>query len=208
MRTTSLLLASLLVGALLSCRGKEGPQGPQGPQGPAGQDLVRPRQGVIQGTARGRDNDGNAFNIPFSYSFYLGSPGTWRNVDANTREYSFRREDSLGIGFVELTFRHNASNNQISNLTIDGIAANSSDRPVPTYPITQLPSVPNFFPGTTQTISNIAFSGDSLSGRFTYIRPAYNNVPGVGTNTHADTVEGSFSVRLVPIRTYNRISPQ
>ncbi|MCX7606156.1 MAG: hypothetical protein N2170_02660 [Bacteroidia bacterium] len=209
MRNLVLPTAIALMAVLLwSCRGKEGPQGPVGPQGPAGEDLVRPRQGYIRGTARGRDNNGASFNFSFSYSFYLSSPGIWRSIDANTREFSFSREDSLGIGSLSLTFRHDASNNTISNLSLGGTAADISSQPVPTYSIQQLPSVPGFFSGTTQTVSNLVITGDSISGQFTYIRPAYNNVPGVGTNTHADTVEGSFAVKLIPTRNYGRTTGQ
>ncbi|RMF54076.1 MAG: hypothetical protein D6750_00235 [Bacteroidetes bacterium] len=204
MRYALVVLVALLV---WSCRGKEGPQGPQGPQGPAGQDLVRPRQGFIQGVARGKDNGGNPFNIRFSYSFYTTSPGTWQATGQNTREFDFTREDSLGIGYLSLSFRYDASNQQVSNITIDGVAADLSRSPVPTYTIQQLPSVPNvpnIFPSTTQQITNVTVNGDSVTANFRYIRPSYNNVPGVGTNTYPDTVEGSFSVKLVQTTSFGR----
>jgi len=201
MRYALLVPVTLL---LWSCRGKEGPQGPQGPQGPAGQDLTRPRQGFIQGVARGKDNGGNPFNIRFSYSFYSASPGTWQATGQNTRDFDFSREDSLGIGYLSLAFRYDASNQQVSNVTIDGVAADLSRSPVPTYTIQQLPAVPNFFPGTTQKITNVTINGDSVTANFQYIRPSYNNVPGVGTNTYPDTVEGSFSVKLLPITSFGR----
>nr|BAL55280.1 hypothetical protein HGMM_F25B04C23 [uncultured Bacteroidetes bacterium] len=207
-RLLSILAVGMAFSLVVSCRGKEGPQGPQGPQGPAGKDLVRPQQGYIQGVARGKDNGGNPFTISFRYSFYLSSPGTWQNIDATTREFSFQREDSLGIGYLNLSFRYNTSNNQASNVTVDGVAADLSQSPIPTYTIQQLPSVPGFFSGTTQTVSNVQFSGDSLTGRLTYIRPSYNNVPGIGTNTHPDTVEATFAVRLQPIISYGRIGGQ
>ncbi len=201
MRYALLIPVVLLV---WSCRGKEGPQGPQGPQGPPGQDLVRPRQGFIQGVARGKDNGGNSFNIRFSYSFYPISPGTWQASGQNVRTFDFTREDSLGIGYLSLNFRYDASTQQVSNITIDGVAADISRSPTPTYPIQQLPAVPNFFPGTTQEITNVTINGDSVTGSFRYIRPSYNNVPGIGTNTHPDTVEGSFSVKLVPVTSFGR----
>lgn len=201
MRYALIVLAALLA---WSCRGKEGPQGPQGPQGPAGQDLVRPRQGFIQGVARGKDNGGNPFNISFSYSFYTASPGTWQATGQSTRDLDFTREDSLGVGYLSLSFRYDASNQQVSNLTIDGVAADISRYPVPTYTIQQLPPIPNFFPGTTQQISNLTISGDSVKGSFRYIRPSYNNIPGIGTNTHADTVDGTFSVKLLQTVSFGR----
>ena len=68
------LVVALLIGwAAWSCRGKEGPQGP------AGQDLTRPQNGYIEGRARGKDNGGNAFNIPFRYTYYF-SLGTYRLI--------------------------------------------------------------------------------------------------------------------------------
>jgi hypothetical protein len=42
-----------------------------------------------------------------------------------------------------------------------------------------------------------------LRGSFQYIRPSYNN-PLIGTNTHPDTVRGTFLVKLVRVRSYNR----
>jgi hypothetical protein len=169
--------------------------------------LVRPQQGSIQGTARGKDNNGNAFTIPFRYTYYYGTSGTVQAIDTNTREFSFTREDSLGLGNISLTFRYNASNQSVSNVTIDGVAADISQQPAPTYTIQQLPSVPNVFPGTTQNISNVVYAGDSVTGRLLYIRPSYNNVPGIGTNTHPDTVEATFSIRVLPIRSYGRVTP-
>lgn len=204
---TATLILSLLS---LGCKGKEGPQGPpgpQGPQGPAGQDLVLPRQGFIRGTARGKDNGGNPFNISFSYSFAF-SPGTWRSIDANTKEFQFERSDSLGISYLSFSFQHNSTNNSVSNVSIEGQAADISTTPVPTYNVQVLPAAPPFFPGTTQQVSSFTISGDSISGRFLYIRPSYNNIPGVGANTHPDTVEGTFGVRLVPIRSYGRTTGQ
>lgn len=189
----------------ISCRGKEGPQGPQGPQGPAGKDLIRPQQGYIEGTARGKDNGGNAFTIPFRYTYYY-SLGTYRATGTNTWQIDFSRADSLAIGELSFSFQWDQSNNTVSNLSISGTAANISQSPTPTYNVQILPSIPSVFPGTSQSLSDIALSGDTLKGRFQYIRPTYNNVPGLGTNTHPDTVEGTFSVRLVRTQSYNRES--
>ncbi len=184
-----------------NCRGKEGPQGPQGP---SGADLVRPQQGFIEGIARGRDNSGNAFNIPFRYTYYF-SLGTYRSTGTNTWQFDFSRADSLGIGELSFSFQWNQSNNSVSNLTINGTAANITQSPTPTYDVQTLPNIPNVFPGTSQTVSNLALNNDTLTGRFEYIRHSYNNVPSFGTNTHADTVEGTFSIKLVRTQSYNRL---
>ncbi len=207
--TTTLLISLLTLG----CKGKEGPQGPQGPpgpqgpqgpQGPAGQDLVLPQQGFISGRAHGKDNGGTPFDFSFSYSFAF-SPGTWRSINATTKEFQFERSDSLGIGYLSFSFRHNSTNNTVSNVSIDGQAADISTRPVPTYNLQGAFS--NFIPGITQQIFDLTVNGDSISGKFLYIRPSYN-VPGIDTNTHPDTVEGTFGVRLVPIRSYGRTAGQ
>jgi hypothetical protein len=76
--------------------------------------------------------------------------------------------------------------------------------PVPTYDVTTLLAVPPFFSGTTQSVRNLSLSGDTLRGEFEYIRPSYNNIPGIGTNTYPDTVSGTFLVKLVQARLYNR----
>jgi hypothetical protein len=47
-----------------------------------------------------------------------------------------------------------------------------------------------------------------LRGSFQYVRPSYNNIPTVGTNTYPDTVSGTFVVKLVQVRSYNRSSGQ
>ncbi|MCS7189475.1 MAG: hypothetical protein RMJ66_06735 [Bacteroidia bacterium] len=199
------VIASVLV-IWISCRGKEGPQGPAGPQGPPGRDLVRPQQGRVQGIAFGKDNNGNAFNIPFSYSFLSdGNPGIWRSVDANTKEFSFLRTDSLSIGYIDLTFRYNASNNTVSNVSIEGLAANIAGTPAATYTIQQIPSIPGIFQGTVQDVSNVSVNGDSVSGSILYVRPAYN-IPNLGSNVHPDTVRATFSVRLIPTVSYGRRS--
>ncbi len=203
--TTTLLISLLSLG----CKGKEGPQGPpgpQGPQGPAGQDLVLPQQGFIRGEAKGKDNSGSPFDFSFSYSFAF-SPGTWRSINATTKEFEFGRGDSLGIGYLSFSFQHNSTNNTVSNVSIEGQAADISTRPVPTYNVQVIPAVPGFFPGTTQQITDLTVNGDSISGKFLYIRPSYN-VPNIGTNTHPDTVEGTFGVRLVPTRSYGRTAGQ
>jgi hypothetical protein len=195
-----------MAATLFSCRGKEGPQGPAGPQGPQGnpgQDLTRPQDGFIEGTARGKDNAGNNFNIPFRYTYYFGL-GTYRTASANTLEIIFDRFDSLGVGSLSFSFQWNQSNNNVSSLSIDGVAANIAQSPAPTYNVETLPSIGTFFAGTTQTISNLSLSGDTLQGRFQYIRPTYNNVPGIGTNTHPDTVSGTFKVRLIRTQRFNR----
>ncbi len=190
-----------------SCRGKEGPQGPVGPQGPAGQDLTRPQNGYIEGRARGKDNGGTSFNIPFRYTYY-SSLGTYRVVGPDSFSISFERLDSLGIGSLSFSFSWGRNSNGIANLNISGTAADPSQTPVPTYDVTTIPAVPLFFSGTTQSLSNLSLSGDTLRGSFQYIRPSYNNVPAFGTNTHPDTVAGTFVVKLVPERRYNRQSSQ
>lgn len=198
------LVVALLIGwAAWSCKGKEGPQGPQGPQGPAGQDLTRPQNGYIEGRARGKDNGGNAFNIPFRYTYYF-SLGTYRLIGPDSLQIEFERGDSAGIGSLSLSFRWGRRSNTVGGVNINGTAADISQSPVPTYDVTTLPAVPSFFSGTTQSVRNLSLSGDTLRGEFEYIRPSYNNVPGIGTNTYPDTVSGTFLVKLVQVRSYNR----
>jgi hypothetical protein len=198
------LVVALLIGwAAWSCRGKEGPQGPQGPQGPAGQDLTRPQNGYIEGRARGKDNSGNAFNIPFRYTYYF-SLGTYRLIGPDSLQIEFERGDSAGIGSLSLSFRWGRRSNTVGGVNISGTAADISQSPVPTYDVATLPAVPSFFPGTTQSVRNLSLSGDTLRVEFEYIRPSYNNVPGIGTNTYPDTVSGTFLVKLVQVRSYNR----
>jgi len=194
------LVVALLIGwAAWSCKGKEGPQGPQGP---AGQDLTRPQNGYIEGRARGKDNGGNAFDIPFRYTYYF-SLGTYRLIGPDSLQIEFERGDSAGIGSLSLSFRWGRRSNTVGGVNINGTAADISQSPVPTYDVTTLPAVPSFFSGTTQ-VRNLSLSGDTLRGEFEYIRPSYNNVPGIGTNTYPDTVSGTFLVKLVQVRSYNR----
>lgn len=200
-----LLLIAGLIALLTDCRGKQGPEGPQGPQGPAGQDLVRPQQGFIEGVARGKDNNGNAFEIPFRYTYYTANPGTATRRGADTLVIQFSREDSLGIGNLTISFRYRRSNGQISNITLSGTAADITVVPIPTYNVQQIPADPlGLYSGTSETISNVQVVGDTLvSGEFRYIRPA-TNLPAI-TNTHADTVSGRFSVRIMPTISYGRV---
>lgn len=194
-----------------SCRGKEGPQGPQGPQGPAGQDLTRPQNGYIEGRARGKDNSGNSFNIPFRYTYYF-SLGTYRVVGPDSFQIEFARAESLGIGRLSFSFSWGRNTNRVADATIGGTIADPSQNPVPTYEVRTLPAVLGF-PGTTQSLSNLSLSGDTLRGNFQYIHPSHNriNIPGVidiEANNHPDTVEGSFLVKLVRERRYNREAGQ
>lgn len=202
---THLVVALLIGWAAWSCRGKEGPQGPQGPQGPAGQDLTRPQNGYIEGRARGRDNGGNAFNIPFRYTYYF-SLGTYRFIGPDSLRIEFERGDSTGIGSLSLSFNWGRRSNTVTNVTIEGTAADISQSPVPTYGVNVLAAIPPpvNFQGTSQSVSNLSLSGDTLRGSFQYVRPSYNNVPLIGTNTHPDTVSGTFLVKLVQVRSYNR----
>ena len=104
----------------------------------------------------------------------------------------------------------------MTDVSIDGTAADIfSQPPVPTYGVNVLPAIPPplSFPGTSQSVSNLSLSGDTLRGSFQYVRPSYNTIfiPGVGTipgNTHPDTVSGTFVVKLVQVRSYNRSSGQ
>lgn len=200
-----LLLTAGLLALLAGCRGKQGPEGPQGPQGPAGQDLVRPQQGFIEGVARGRDNSGAAFNIPFRYTYYTGAPGTATRRGADTLDIAFQREDSLGIGNLSISFTYRRSNGQTSGVDISGVAADISATPIPTHAFQPIPPVSALgYPGTSQTITNVQLSGDTVvSGEFRFIRPT-TSLPGI-TNTHADTVSGRFSVRLSPVVSYGRL---
>lgn len=208
-----LLLIAGLIALLTDCRGKQGPEGPQGPQGPAGQDLVRPQQGFIEGVARGKDNNGNAFNIPFRYTYYTANPGTATRRGADTLDIEFSREDSLGIGNLTISFRYQRSNGQTSNVDISGVAANISASPIPTHEIQTQPSinVPGYSSlGTSQVVTNVQISGDTVvSGDFRFIRPQISQppvpIPGVSANSHPDTVTGRFSIRLVPVISYGRV---
>ncbi len=192
-----------------SCRGKEGPQGPPGPQGPAGQDLTRPQNGYIEGRARGKDNGGNPFDIPFRYTYYF-SLSTYRFIGPDSLRIEFERGDSTGIGSLSLSFNWGRRSNTVTDVSIEGTAADISQSPVPTYTVNVLPAIPPpvNFQGTSQSVSNLSLSGDTLRGSFRYVRPSYNNVPLVGTNTHPDTVSGTFLVKLVQVRSYNRSSGQ
>jgi hypothetical protein len=102
----------------------------------------------------------------------------------------------------------------VTDVSIEGTAADISQSPVPTYTVNVLPAVPLLnFPGTSQSVSNLSLSGDTLRGSFQYVRPSYNTVsiPNFGTipgNTHPDTVSGTFLVKLVQARSYNRSSGQ
>jgi hypothetical protein len=207
---TVILLSSWM---MWSCRGKEGPQGPPGPQGPAGpqgppgQDLTRPQNGYIEGRARGKDNGGNPFDIPFRYTYYF-SLGTYRFIGPDSLRIEFERGDSTGIGSLSLSFNWGRRSNTVTDVTIEGTAADISQSPVPTYTVSTLPALPPLFPGTSQSVSNLSLSGDTLRGSFQYVRPSYNNIPGIGTNTHPDTVSGTFLIKLVQVRSYNRSSGQ
>jgi len=209
MRSLITVLPVILLSSWMmwSCRGKEGPQGPPGPQGPAGQDLTRPQNGYIEGRARGKDNSGNPFDIPFRYTYYF-SLGTYRFIGPDSLRIEFERGDSTGIGSLSLSFNWGRRSNTVSAVTIEGTAADISQSPVPTYTVNTLPAVPSLFPGTSQSVSNLSLSGDTLRGSFQYVRPSYNNIPGIGTNTHPDTVSGTFMVKLVQVRSYNRSSGQ
>jgi len=211
MRSLITGLAVILLSSWMmwSCRGKEGPQGPPGPQGPAGQDLTRPQNGYIEGRARGKDNGGNPFDIPFRYTYYF-SLGTYRFIGPDSLRIEFERGDSTGIGSLSLSFNWGRRSNTVTNVSIEGTAADISQSPVPTYTVNVLPAIPPpiNFPGTSQSVSNLSLSGDTLRGSFQYVRPSYNNIPGIGTNTHPDTVSGTFMVKLVQVRSYNRSSGQ
>ncbi len=197
MRSLIIVLAVILLSSWMmwSCRGKEGPQGPPG------QDLTRPQNGYIEGRARGKDNGGNPFDIPFRYTYYF-SLGTYRFIGPDSLQIEFERGDSTGIGSLSLSFNWGRRSNTVTNVTIEGTAADISQSPVPTYRVNVLPTI------TSQSVSNLSLSGDTLRGSFRYVRPSYNNVPLVGTNTHPDTVSGTFMVKLVQVRTYNRSSGQ
>ncbi|MCS7297716.1 MAG: hypothetical protein RMK19_00330 [Bacteroidia bacterium] len=204
MQRISLLMGAGICAFLLSCRGK---QGPEGPQGPPGRDLVRPQQGFIEGVARGKDESGNAFSIPFRYTYYFGAPGEAQRVDANTLSIAFYREDSLGVGNLSISFTYNRNNRQASDVTLSGLAANATVSPIPVYTIQLRPEVGGFA-GTSQSVTNLELSGDTLiSGEFSFINPQFNPplpVPGFSPNTYPDTVRGRFSVRLIPIISYGR----
>ncbi|MCS6895425.1 MAG: hypothetical protein NZZ60_04670 [Bacteroidia bacterium] len=200
--------------SLTMCKRKEGPPGPPGPPGPAGRDLTRPQEGFIEGTARGKDNSGNPFNISFRYTYYYGPSGIALLSGANELQISFAREDEKGIGNIGISFTYSRSNGQINDLQLSGVAADISTSPVRIYNVQQIPSI-NLanYPGTSQNLSNIQISGDTLiTGNFTYIRPAYTppniNIPGIDlsslANPHPDTVSGRFSIRLTPIVSYGR----
>lgn len=196
---------------LITCKRKEGPQGPAGPPG---KDLVRPQQGFIEGNARGKDNSGNPFDFSFRYTYHYGPPGTAEYVGNDLLRISFSREDEKGIGNISMSFRYNRSNGQISELNLSGIAADANSSPVKTYTIQIIPRIqPAGYPGTSQSITNVQISGDTLiTGDFRYIRPAYNppgiSIPGVDLsaleNPHPDTVYGRFSIKLIPIVSYGR----
>jgi hypothetical protein len=210
MRSLVRLHAVILLSSWMmwSCRGKEGPQGPPGPQGPAGQDLTRPQNGYIEGRARGKDNGGNPFDIPFRYTYYF-SLGTYRFIGPDSLRIEFKRGDSTGVGSLDLSFNWGRRSNTVTDVSIEGTAADISRSPVPTYGVNVLPAVPLLnFPGTSQSVSNLSLSGDTLRGSFQYVRPSYNNIPGIGTNTHPDTVSGTFLIKLVQVRSYNRSSGQ
>ncbi len=211
-----LVVAFLIGWAAWSCRGKEGPQGPsgpQGPQGPAGQDLTRPQNGYIEGRARGKDNGGNPFDIPFRYTYYF-SLGTYSFIGPDSLQITFERGDSTGIGSLSLSFNWWRRSNTVTDESINGTVADISQSPVPTYAVSTLSAFPLLnFPGTSQSVSNLSLSGDTLRGSFQYVRPSYNTtfIPNVGTipaNTHPDTVSGTFMVKLVRARSYNRSSGQ
>jgi hypothetical protein len=212
MRSLVRLHAVILLSSWImwSCRGKEGPQGPPGPPG---QGLTRPQNGYIEGRARGKDNDGNPFDISFRYTYY-SSLGTYRFIEPDNLQIEFERGDSAGIGSLSLSFNWDRINDAVTNVLINGTVADISQSPVPTYTVNVLPAVPLFnFPGTSQSVSNLSLSGDNLRGSFQYVRPSYNTVsiPGVGTipgNTYPDTVSGTFVVKLAHVHSYNRSSGQ
>jgi hypothetical protein len=194
-----ILLSSWMV---WSCRGKEGPQGPPG------RDFTRPQNGYIEGRARGKDNGGNLFDIPFRYTYYF-SLGTYRFIGPDSLRIEFERGDSTGVGSLGLSFNWGRRSNTVTDVSIEGTVADISQSPVPTYTVNVLLGNPLLnFPGTSQSVSNLSLSGDTLRGSFRYVRPSYNNIPAIGTNTHPDTVSGTFMVKLVQVRSYNRSSGQ
>ncbi len=204
---TGLAIILLFSWMMWSCRGKEGPQGPPGPQGPAGQDLTRPQNGYIEGRARGKDNRCNPFDIPFRYTYYF-SLGTYRFIGPDSLRIEFERGDSTGIGSLSFSFNWGRRSNTVTNVTIEGTAADISQSSVPTYRINILTIPPLNLPVTSQSVSNLSLSGDTLRGSFQYVRPRYDSISGIGTNTWPDTVSGTFLVKLVQVRSYDRSSGQ
>ncbi|MCS7163138.1 MAG: hypothetical protein NZ958_07440 [Bacteroidia bacterium] len=200
-----------------ACRGKEGPAGPPG------RDLSRPQQGFVEGTARGKDEAGNPFDIRFRYTYYPQNSGTWRVVSGSVRELTFTRQDSLGIGSITFTLRYDASNNQVTVTGLSGVAADISQKPVPTHSFQIIPRLdttifgfPIRVPGTTQEVSDFTFSGDNIQGKFRFIRPQYERPSGLPpqaanllppNNQHPDTIVGSFSISLTEVRPFNRTTP-
>lgn len=205
------LIAFILT--LVGCRGK------RGPEGPPGRDLTRPQDGFIEGTARGKDNAGNAFHIPFRYTYHFGNPGTAVRVNANTLRIEFGRWDELGIGYMNISFTYNRTTREASDIQISGIAADISQKPIPAHSFGTVSAVPptpspgTIYPGTTQRLTNIQLEGDTvLTADFEFIRPQFTSppipIPGLDLsafeNTHPDTVRGRLSVRLLPVVSYGR----
>ncbi len=190
------LTATFIISLLsLGCKRKEGPQGPPGP---AGQDLTRPKRGFIQGVARGRDNDGRDFTIPFYYSFEP-YPGYRTRIDNYTERFSFYREDSLGIGYVSISFKYDRSTRSITDLQIYGEAADIDARDfIPTYTFSGY-----YMNVTGDEISDLVIGEDSISGKFKVVMQA--SPP---NNLYPDIVSGSFGVRLLRTREYNRMAGQ
>lgn len=201
---------SILIAGLLSlwtgwsCRGKEGPQGP------AGQDLTRPQNGYIEGRARGKDNSGNSFNIPFRYTYYYFNPGTYQLIGPDSFQIDFERAESLGIGSLSFSFKW--GRNGVADVAINGTIADPSQNPVPTYEVVTLHAADGLFQLTPQSLSNLFLSGDTLRGSFQYVHLPHNRIDinvgpikiNVEANNHPDTVEGSFLIKLVRGRRHNR----
>ncbi|MCS6789715.1 MAG: hypothetical protein NZ580_01845 [Bacteroidia bacterium] len=203
-KVTALLIPTTLL-FVWSCRGKQGPQGPQGPQGNPGRDLTRPQQGYIEGRARGKDNAGNAFDFTFRYSYYFAVPGAIQALSGNIREIFFERSDSAGLGNISIRFRFNPSNNQTSDVTIEGNAVELRGNTVSAYALEYYLNAPGL-PRVTREIRNVRLLGDTAcTGEFVYIRETGGGmIPNTPSNTHPDTVSGTFNVKLLPVRSYGR----
>lgn len=207
-RISQIAQVSVLIGlsaGVWSCRGKEGPQGPPGP---AGQNLTWPQQGYIEGEARGKDNDGTPFVIPFHYVYHYGLPGTWEPNpnDSNVVDISIQRHDGAGAGYFQISFSYDKQNRRVCTTSLcplPYISATITD-------VSQRPTVPVYYLSYTPTRDSVqiqvqSFSEQGITGRIMYISPADT----LNTNNrYADTVTANFSVELVRLRRYQRVAPR
>lgn len=196
MRTLShLAISGVLLGALLSCRGKEGPQGPQGP---AGQDRTYREQGYISATAKGIDaNTSQPFKLQARYTYiptYYIAGAILNPVTADSTEYIIAREGGPNLpGYISLTLSQGSNGRKYVQF-LDGRIYERQGDTIKGYYLFY-PSYPS---GTdTAYLLSANIQGNTIAGELVYVKHS---------KTPADTVRLEFSSELVRLESYQRLA--